>query len=264
VRSEVVGRLAILDGRTWAAEELGGGLNNATWRVRTTDEPGPALDLVVRHWPEDSPVDHEVERRAAEAAATAGVGAPVRAFQPADHLIALDHVDGAAHTAAHPVGPVVAALRRLHTARTDVPELGLLDLVGLPDGLADALRARPEALVLCHNDLVAANVLHHGAEVTLVDWEYAGLGEPSGEIAGLVVGLDVPPERIPGVVGDYYGEPARQLVARVELWTVVVRLVWADWAARHRHDAWAARLLDQAQGTIDSDDFDRLLEEVSA
>jgi thiamine kinase-like enzyme len=39
--------------------------------------------------------------------------------------------------------------------------------------------------VLCHNDLLASNVIADDARVWLVDWEYAGMGHPLFDLAGV-------------------------------------------------------------------------------
>lgn len=46
-------------------------------------------------------------------------------------------------------------------------------------------RMAPFRPVLCHNDLLAANVIDDGEVVRLVDWEYAGIGHPLFDLAGL-------------------------------------------------------------------------------
>ena len=44
----------------------------------------------------------------------------------------------------------------------------------------------------CHNDLLAANFIHGGERLWLVDWEYAGMGDPAFDLANFAVnnGLD--------------------------------------------------------------------------
>lgn len=40
-------------------------------------------------------------------------------------------------------------------------------------------------LVICHNDLLAANVLDDGEKLWLIDWEYGGFNSPLFDLAGL-------------------------------------------------------------------------------
>jgi spectinomycin phosphotransferase len=64
-----------------------------------------------------------------------------------------------------PVAARVAALLRDRREQ-------ILDLVGRAEGLARALGARPRALVLCHSDLHAGNVLiDGGGALYLIDWD---------------------------------------------------------------------------------------------
>lgn len=46
-------------------------------------------------------------------------------------------------------------------------------------------RIAPFVPVLCHNDLLPANILDDGHSVLLVDWEYAGIGHPLFDLAGV-------------------------------------------------------------------------------
>lgn len=238
-----VERLAVLAGRSWVSEVLHGGLNNATRRVRTTDGRSPELDLVVRQWPADDPLDHRVEVAAAHAAEAAGVGPVVRDHRPADRLLVLDHVAG------HPLSAtdlledavlerVVGALHRLHAARADVPSLELLALAEVPGSVRQSLVRDPEPLVLCHNDLVPSNLIDDGQRIALIDFEYAGLGEPSAELAGLAVGAGFDAERVATLTRLYYGSASAHLLARVQQWQVVVRRIWSDWARERGHAQW--------------------------
>lgn len=236
-------RLAVLAGRSWSSEALTGGLNNATVRVRTTDGEAPALDLVVRRWPDDDGLDHAVEVAAAEAAATVGVGPAVRAYEPADRILVLDHLAGRALTAEDladdaALHRVVATLRLLHSARAVVPPLDLLARTEVPHDVAAALGQDPEPLVLCHNDLVPSNLVDDGHRVALIDFEYAGLAEPSAELAGLAVGAAFDDERVALLAEMYYGSTSPHLVARVRHWQVVVRRLWSDWARDRGHEQW--------------------------
>ena len=57
-------------------------------------------------------------------------------------------------------------------------------------------------LVSCHNDLLPANFINDGARLWLLDWEYAGMGDPAFDFAnfavnnGLPIAEDDPPEHV--------------------------------------------------------------------
>ncbi len=63
----------------------------------------------------------------------------------------------------------------------------------LPDDIDDLLedarglsrQIAPFVPVLCHNDLLPANILDDGRRVWLIDWEYAGVGHPLFDLAGV-------------------------------------------------------------------------------
>ena len=46
-------------------------------------------------------------------------------------------------------------------------------------------RMSPFRPTLCHNDLLAANIMDDGDRLWLVDWEYAGIGNPLFDLAGV-------------------------------------------------------------------------------
>lgn len=55
----------------------------------------------------------------------------------------------------------------------------------LEDSRELAHHMSPFLPVLCHNDILAANVLDDGEEMQLVDWEYAGMGNPLFDLASV-------------------------------------------------------------------------------
>src|SRR5439155_20472878 len=54
----------------------------------------------------------------------------------------------------------------------------------------EALRAAAPR-VTCHNDLLAANFIDDGERVWVVDWEYAGMGDPFFDLANFAVNNDL-------------------------------------------------------------------------
>ena len=55
----------------------------------------------------------------------------------------------------------------------------------LEDARRLSRKLAPFVPALCHNDLLAANILDDGHKVWLVDWEYAGIGHPLFDLAGV-------------------------------------------------------------------------------
>jgi thiamine kinase-like enzyme len=80
---------------------------------------------------------------------------------------------------------VVEAYRAIATARgVHVP-----DAYGRAKETADRIeRARTGAVVQpCHNDLLNANFIDDGERIRIVDWEYAGMGDPLFDLANFSV-----------------------------------------------------------------------------
>ena len=71
------------------------------------------------------------------------------------------------------------------------------------DRVERRLGERP--LAPCHNDLLAANFIHGGERLWIVDWEYAGMGDPTFDLANFAVsnGLDEDGDRV--LLGAYGG-----------------------------------------------------------
>jgi thiamine kinase-like enzyme len=75
----------------------------------------------------------------------------------------------------------------------------------LDDALCLSRRVGPFVPVLCHNDLLAANVLDDGARVWLVDWEYGGVGHPLFDLAGVSANCGLGPEAERHLLACYRG-----------------------------------------------------------
>ncbi|EWT00752.1 choline kinase [Intrasporangium oryzae NRRL B-24470] len=234
--------------------ELPGGLTNHNFRVRTAEH-----DVVVRLSSADSEllgVDREHEWLNSRAAAEAGVGAPVLDYLPGHGVLVVQFLPGRTY-AAHDVGAnlrrIADALRRLHAGPEFASPFDMFDIqrgyraivaerrLAAPAGydeLADrvgaveaALRARPEALVPCHNDLLAANFLDDGGDVRIIDYEYSGMNEPAFELGNLVNESRLDHACLAELVEAYYGTVTAQRLARAELWGLAGQYAWTLWGA---------------------------------
>ena len=84
--------------------------------------------------------------------------------------------------------------------------------------------------VLCHNDLVAANVLDDG-DLVLVDFEYAVRSAPVLDLAGLAGLNDYGERACRELLDAYHGEgPAQISLAELQEIVRMVRLVAYFWA----------------------------------
>ncbi len=274
--------------------ELPGGLTNHNYRVRTATH-----DVVVRLSSTETDllsVDREHEWLNSRAAATAGVGAPVVEYLPGKGVLVVGFLPGITYTAGDVVANLprlAAALRRLHRGPPFASRFDMFDVqrsyaavvaarrMPLPNGYDDlaptvarveqALRRRPEPLVPCHNDLLAANVLDDGGDLRIIDYEYSGMNEPSFELGNLACESHLDREALGQLVASYSGRATEARVARAELWGMVGRYAWTLWGViQHAvsdvdHDFWAFAMerFEPAAELLTSTRLDALLSAVT-
>ena len=88
----------------------------------------------------------------------------------------------------HGLAPVGATFDPLTAARRYAEQLGSeqsWSILRRAEKLVQQLAADSTAPALCHNDLVCQNVLE-GERLMLIDWEYAGIGDPFFDLAVVV------------------------------------------------------------------------------
>jgi thiamine kinase-like enzyme len=64
----------------------------------------------------------------------------------------------------------------------------------------------PYTPTLCHNDLLPANILDDGERIWIVDWEYAGMGNPLFDLAGVSANCGYSEEQEIALLESYRGE----------------------------------------------------------
>jgi thiamine kinase-like enzyme len=113
----------------------------------------------------------------------------------------------------------------------------------------------PVELRPCHNDLLNANFIDDGSRIRIVDWEYAGMGDPSFDLGNFSINHELGPDAEAELLRAYAGGVQPSLLARVALMRVVSDFREAMWG-----------VLQQAISTLDVDfrsyaaeHFDRLL-----
>jgi thiamine kinase len=95
-----------------------------------------------------------------------------------------------------------ALLSRLHSSPVDAPRIDLAasaqkyaEFLGSEEAGLCATEVRELASLwcadrsrhaLCHNDLSSGNIVDHANGLRLIDWEYAGLGEPYFDLAVVI------------------------------------------------------------------------------
>lgn len=199
-------RAEALVARLWpgaevAVEPLGGGITNHNFKVSVGGEA-----FVVRIGGKDTEllgIDREHEHAASRMAAALGVGPEVVAF--VDGCLVTRFVAGAPAPQGLEPAAVAQLLRIVHSGpaipgrfdafrvveayRRAAEERG----VPIPAAYAEAAararaiepRRRGAPLRPCHNDLLPANIVRDGERLWLVDWEYAGMGDPFFDLGNL-------------------------------------------------------------------------------
>ena len=231
-------------------------------------------------------ISREVEHAATVAAAGVGVGPEVVAFVRPEGYLVTRFIEGRPIPEAEMRTPerlraVGDTLRRIHDGPAIpglfVPlriveayrALALSRGVAIPPEyeLAASIARRIELAFLtapvelrpCHNDLLNANFIDDGARVRIVDWEYAGMGDPFFDLGNFSINHELEPDQDAVLLEAYAGEVRPDELARITLMRVVSDFREAMWG-----------VLQQGISTLDVDfvayageHFDRLLANAS-
>ena len=232
-------------GRKAQVEPLGGGITNHNFKV---DVDGEAFVLRVGGKDTDLlGIDRAVEHGASRVAAGLGIGPDVTAFvEPEGYLVTR-------FIAGRPIPP--EEMRRPETiaraARTlreihDGPAIpGRFDSfrvveaycvtatahgVRIPDAYspaketADAIERtrKGERPAPCHNDLLNANFIDDGSRIRIVDWEYAGMGDPYFDLGNFSINHELTPDDDAWLLAAYEGPAHIDHLARVTLMRVAI------------------------------------------
>ena len=280
-------RLGPLEGEP---RPLSGGITNRNFRVRLGGG-----DYVVRLPGEESSllgIDRTAERLAGEAAARLGIGPPVLAGP--DGCLVTGFVEGrpaAGREPAERAEELGRALRAFHDCGVVLPvSFGVPALLeryaatvrargrGLPDDYAAAssvaeriagalggVESRP-----CHDDLLAANIILSEDEgrLMIVDWEYAGMGDPRFDLGNLAVNNDFGDADEERLLVAYHGaEPGDALRASLKLMRVLSDAREAAWGVVQGvlsrldfdFDRYAREHFERLQSVVAAADFEEWL-----
>jgi thiamine kinase-like enzyme len=278
-----LGRVPELAGRRLVLTPLSGGITNRNFLIALD---GESDRFVVRLAGNDTHllgISREVELAATVAAAGVGVGPEVVAFiRPEGYLVTrfiegepvpLEQVrepamlarvaDSVRRVHEGPAIPglfiplrIVEAYRALASERgVPIPiEYGLAQAVGRRIELAlltDPIELRPS-----HNDLLNANFIDDGQRIRIVDWEYAGMGDPFFDLGNFAANNELPLDADAELLVAYDRGPVDdRRLAHLRLMRVVSDFREAMWG-----------VLQQGISTLDEDfvaysgkHFERLL-----
>ncbi|HEY4633920.1 MAG TPA: phosphotransferase [Candidatus Limnocylindrales bacterium] len=278
-----------LAGRDLTLTPLSGGITNRNFLVTVAGAPDRYVIRLAGNDTHLLGISREVEHAATVAAAGVGVGPEVTAFIRPEGYLVTRFITGSAVSdeAVHQpetLRRVADSLRRIHDGPAIpgifVPlriveayrALALARGVRIPVEyeLAAAIGRCIELACLeapleprpCHNDLLNANFIDDGARIRIVDWEYAGMGDPFFDLGNFSInhGLTTDEDMVLLAAYDSVDSPAPARLARLTLMRVVSDFREAMWG-----------VLQQGISTLDvdfvayaTDHFDRLLANASS
>ena len=249
-------RLPELAGRQLTLRPLSGGITNRNFLIEAA---GTTDRWVIRLAGNDTHllgISREVEHAATVAAAGVGVGPEVTAFIRPEGFLVTRFIVGSAVSdeAVHrpeTLRRVADSLRRIHDGPA-IPGLfvpfriveayralaaarGVAILVEYE--LAQSVARRIELAFLtnsveprpCHNDLLNANFIDDGTRIRIVDWEYAGMGDPFFDLGNFSINHELTADEDVELLSAYDGgvRPAR--LARLTLMRTVSDFREAMW-----------------------------------
>ena len=285
LREHLVGamqRVPELVGRELTLTPLSGGITNRNFLVTVA---GVRDRYVIRLAGNDTHllgISREVEHAATVAAAGVGVGPEVTAFIRPEGYLVTRFIEGSPVSFEEvrerdTLARIADSLRRIHDG-PPIPGLFVpLRIVEAYRALAQArgVRIPPEYEVAaaigrrielaclaepieprpCHNDLLNANFIDDGSRIRIVDWEYAGMGDPYFDLGNFSINHELTPDDDAALLGGYHGSVPIDRLARLTLMRVVSDFREAMWG-----------VLQQGISTLDVDfvayageHFDRLL-----
>ena len=227
-------------GRSARLEVLGGGITNHNVKVSLDGEA-----FVLRVTGKDTEllgIDRRAELEATRAAAAVGVGPEVVDFIEPQGWLVTRFIPGAIPPVewlrqSPGLARVAAALRAVHDGPPIPGEFDSFRVVetyrataaargrDMPGGVEwawgiasriEAGRGRIEPRP-CHNDLLNANFIDDGERLRIVDWEYAGMGDPFFDLANFAVNHELDSAGRATLLTAYFGEVPADAAARLEL-----------------------------------------------
>jgi thiamine kinase-like enzyme len=100
----------------------------------------------------------------------------------------------------------------------------------LEDAACLSRRLGPFVPVLCHNDLLASNIIDATDRVWLVDWEYGGMGHPLFDLAGVCANCSFTESEELALLGAYRGSVDERDLGELRILKTMSSLREALWA----------------------------------
>ena len=254
-------------GRRIVATPIPAAITNRNFRVDVDDE-----SFVVRLAGVETHllgIDRDAEHAAGRAAAAAGVGPEIYAYLPHLGCLITRFVRGASIPTQdlereQILASVVGSIRAFHACPPVPGTFAVFRLcesyarlaagrgVAVPKEwdeartlgrrIESAMSQAPATPVPCHNDLLNVNFLRDGARTWIVDYEYAGMGDPFFDLGNLSINNGLSEAAQDMLLRQYFGAPRDVHRARLALMRIVSDMREAMWG-----------VLQQAISTLDFD-----------
>jgi thiamine kinase-like enzyme len=228
-------------GRKALLEVLGGGITNHNVKIELDDGAAYVLRVAGKDT-ELLGIDRHAELEATRAAASVGVAPEVVGFlepqgwlvtrfiegevPPPERLRTHDGIEAVARVlrtvhAGHALPSTFDSFRVVGTYRATAAERGVQPPPNVEWAWETARRIEKVRGLYepcpCHADLLNGNFIDDGSSLRIVDWEYAGMGDPFFDLANFSVNLELEEDGRRALLEAYLDEVSPQDAARLEL-----------------------------------------------
>jgi thiamine kinase-like enzyme len=288
-----------LAGRDLTLTALTGGITNRNFRVAVAGIPEQWVIRLAGNDTHLLGISREVEHAATVAAAGVGVGPEVTAFiRPEGYLVTRFIVgspvsdqevrrpetlkrigdsirrvhDGPAIPGVFVPLRICDAYRALASAR-GVPIPATFDeAASIGRRVERAFLADPIELRPCHNDLLNANFIDDGTRIRIIDWEYAGMGDPFFDLGNFSINHELSPAEDAILLSAYDPAIGPRGLARLTLMRVISDFREAMWAVLQQGISsldvdfvdYASRRFERLLGNAAEPRFGAAIQEVGA
>jgi thiamine kinase-like enzyme len=231
---------------------ISGGITNRNYKLETQN--GAFMLRIAGERTELLGIDRANEFSISQIAHAVGVGTEPKAFLENHAAILSRFIPDALtldpETATARLERIVPRLRAFHDASSSPAKfspfetvrnyqtLALKHGVKFPNDLPNILEQmtrienvlQPHARECpCHNDLLPANFLDDGKKIWIIDWEYAGNGNPFFDLGNLAVNLELTDRDCERLIELYFGHSNLKLEAQLNLMKLASDLREAFW-----------------------------------
>jgi thiamine kinase-like enzyme len=301
LRDHLVGalqRVPEVAGREIVLTAMSGGITNRNFLITVPDGDDRYVIRLAGNDTHLLGISREVEHAATVAAAGVGVGPEVTAFIRPEGYLVTRFIEGSpvSDEAVHQrptLERVAQSLRRIHDGppipglfvplriveayRSLPPARGvripadyeIASLIGRRIELA--CLANPVEPRPCHNDLLNANIIDDGTRIRIVDWEYAGMGDPFFDLGNFSINHELTPDEDAHLLASYGDIGRTDHLARLTLMRVVSDFREAMWGVLQQgistldvdFVAYAGEHFDRLRANASTPAFERALREAA-